>query len=554
MSVAWALGWELWARNRWVLGAFGAYLLVLAGLARVLPAELLAESPESIVVLVLVPLLVLMFVLLGFSFATDASLEHTASCFPARLLTLPVRTAALAGWPMLYGALTLLLGWVGFAGAVLRPAGVQVPLVWPGLLLAACLCWLQALAWAPYPLPWLRVVVVSSVVPALAGGAMWAWGKGLPASSLASGLVVVALSAYGVALASVARARHDAGAVWTWPGQLRAWLSQGTRSAAAFATPGQALRWLEWRRQRTALLLVALVLAADAVAWAYLIALMPDEPAAWGSPIAEAVARVTGRGWLVLARLCLMPLLLAPVVGFLLGNFSVGSKELTLPALLATRPVTVATLVGAKLRSAARATLLLWAVLLSVALLWAGLAGKYAELAERWAGWYGPGLRGVAALALALAVPVMLSWALMVRLLWVWFTGRAWFIGGAWAVFLACWVGASLLAGWLADHPAAWAALLDALPALLGILVALKLLAAAWLAQRVVRAGLLSGRALAGALLAWVAVVVGLFAALEWLLPIGVVSARLLGCWVVLAVPLAEGLLAPLTLAWNRYR
>jgi hypothetical protein len=553
MSVAWALGWELWARNRWGLGAIGASLLVLAGLGRVLPAGLLAESPESVVMLVLVPLTALLSVLAGFSVAVAAPLEGTTSCYPRRLLTLPVPTAALAGWPMFYGALAMLLGWLGFAAAVLRPAGLEVPLLWPGVLLAACLCWLQALTWAPYPLPWLRVAAVCSVLPALAGGAVWAWAKGVPAAPLAGGLGALALAAYGVALASVTGARHGGGAVWAWPGRPRARLGRGA-SAEAFATPGRALRWLEWRRLRTVVLAVVVVLAADSVAWAYLCEQFPAEPETWSSPLPEAVARVTGRGWLMPARLCLMPLILSPVVGFLLGGFGVGGKGLTLPTLLAIRPVTVATLVGAKLRSAARATLLLWAGPLAVALVWAGLTGKYGELAGRWAGWYGPGLRGAAALALALAVPVALTWALMVRWLWLWLTGRVWVVWLALVFGLGFLIAAALLAGWLADHPERGAALLDALPALLGALVALKLLAAAWLAGRVVRPGLLSGPALAAALAAWAAVVAGMFAALWWLIPFGLVSAWLLACGVVLAVPLAECLLAPLALTWNRHR
>jgi hypothetical protein len=553
-SAAAALGWELWARHRWVLGTVGAYLLGLAGLCRVLPAELLAETAP--VTMMMVPLLSMTFVLAAFSYGFDARLESAASCFPARLLTLPVRTAALAGWPMLYGALTLALGWVGFARLVLGPAGMRAPLVWPGLLLTACLCWLQALIWAPFPLAWLRLVAIAAVVSALPAGAANAWLAGTPEWLLASLLAGLSVAAYGLAVVGLTRARHGEGVSWAWPGRLRTWLAgRRRRSERPFSSPEQALLWLEWHRQGKTPQALAGVLAAGLLVLAYTVGRILEQVAGTGAfPGLDAAVRVTGTGWLVLAYLAAIPLLLVGALSVESGKLRTQGRGYALTSFLATRPVTEATLVGVKLRATAQGTLALWALTLGVALLWAGLTGRFGELAERWGSWYGSGLRGVAALLLALSVLVVLTWAQAVRGLWVALGGRIWV---AWLSVVACLgfvIAASLLAAWLPRHPQRWATLLDRLPALLGGLVALKLLAAAWLGARVVRRGLLSRRTLLGGLAAWIAVVAGLVAALTWLLPAGLVRPLVLASVVVLVVPLAECLLAPLALAWNRHR
>ena len=56
--------------------------------------------------------------------------------------------------------------WVAWAGAVLRPAGMKVDLVWPAVLTAALVAWLQALVWWPFPFRFLRVVVAAPVIAA----------------------------------------------------------------------------------------------------------------------------------------------------------------------------------------------------------------------------------------------------------------------------------------------------------------------------------------------------------------------------------------------------
>src|SRR2546425_230167 len=75
------------------------------------------------------------------------------------MFALPVRTAALVGWPMLFGTVAVASLWLGTALFARWPWGIDVPLIWPPLLAAVFLAWTQALTWMPYGLPGMRVIV-----------------------------------------------------------------------------------------------------------------------------------------------------------------------------------------------------------------------------------------------------------------------------------------------------------------------------------------------------------------------------------------------------------
>jgi hypothetical protein len=315
------------------------------------------------------------------------------------------------------------------------------------------------------------------------------------------------------------------------------------------------LLWVERRGRGVGLLWLGAWLAVVLLLGTYGGGNMLDQAAGTGAfPGLDAAVRVTGTGWLVLADLFLMPLLVVGVLSVEAGKLTPDGKGYAVPSFLATRPVTTATLVGVKLRALGLTTLVLWGLTLAVALVWAALAGKYGELARHWADWYGPGLRGLSAFILALGGLLVLTWTQAVRGLWIGLGGRVWVVWLALVFGLGFLIAAAMAAGWLNRHPQRSRELLDALPLLLGGLVALKLLAAAAVASRVVRRGLLSGRALAVALGAWAALVAGLTASSWWLLPADLVRLSVLAGVVVLAVPLTQSLLAPLALDWNRHR
>ena len=162
-SPAAAIAWEFRERHRWGL-------IAVAGLparprddqardsrAR---ADRHARDARSFALVVVVPLTTtFMYFLAVFSYGLAGDLAARQSMYPARLFTLPVTTAALAGWPMLYGTIAMAILWLVTRLFALWPSEFDVPVVWPALLAAALLAWTQALTWMPYGLPGLRVIV-----------------------------------------------------------------------------------------------------------------------------------------------------------------------------------------------------------------------------------------------------------------------------------------------------------------------------------------------------------------------------------------------------------
>src|SRR5437667_229706 len=161
-SAAAAFAWEFRRRLRAGLIALAVYLLVLGTVQLVLgPRSPIHPSNETTFAFtVTVPLTAAFFFLLAvFTNGLAGDLTARQSMYPARMFTLPVTTAELAGYPMLYGSVAIAGVWVVAILAVVRPLGVQFPVVWPALFGAAFLAWLQVFTWMPYGLPGLRVIV-----------------------------------------------------------------------------------------------------------------------------------------------------------------------------------------------------------------------------------------------------------------------------------------------------------------------------------------------------------------------------------------------------------
>ena len=183
------------------------------------------------------------------------------------MLTLPVTTRALAGWPMLYGTAAAASLWIATALLVRWPGGVDVyvPWVWPALLTAAYLAWTQALMWMPYGLPGVRVVIA----------ALWLMVVDvivlLALNYKAREPVMVAICApqipvaYLVAWYAVARARR--GDVPDWRGLFARFgqiVDFGSRQRKGFLSPARAQTWFEWRRHGRVLpAMVAIVVPVE---------------------------------------------------------------------------------------------------------------------------------------------------------------------------------------------------------------------------------------------------------------------------------------------------
>src|SRR5258707_912563 len=147
-SPAAAIAWQFRQRHRWGLIALTGYLVVLAMIKLWIleRGQRVDLDEESFAFLVVVPLTAtFMYFLAMFTFGLSGDLAGCQSMYPARMFTLPVTTAALAGWPMLYGSAAMAVLWFGTRLLALWPTGVEVPVIWPALLAASLLAWTQAL-------------------------------------------------------------------------------------------------------------------------------------------------------------------------------------------------------------------------------------------------------------------------------------------------------------------------------------------------------------------------------------------------------------------------
>jgi hypothetical protein len=162
-SPAAAIAWEFRQRHRWGFIAVLLYLSVIAMIKIVVLARAVSihlDSPESFAFVIMGPLTATFtYFLAVFTFGLDGDLAARQSMYPARMFTRPVTTAALAGWPMLYGAGAMMILWLATRAFALWPSAVEVPIVWPAVMAASLLAWTQALTWMPYPLPGLRIIV-----------------------------------------------------------------------------------------------------------------------------------------------------------------------------------------------------------------------------------------------------------------------------------------------------------------------------------------------------------------------------------------------------------
>ena len=100
-----AIGWTIWRRHRWGLSATAACVAAVVGASAVARAVLDPGDALQACGIAITPLAVCALYLAGvFAYGFDTDLATAGTAFPSRMFTLPVRTGALAGWPMAYGA------------------------------------------------------------------------------------------------------------------------------------------------------------------------------------------------------------------------------------------------------------------------------------------------------------------------------------------------------------------------------------------------------------------------------------------------------------------
>jgi hypothetical protein len=535
-SAGWAFAWEFWSQHRWTIAPAAAYLLTLAVLFGVAPAGTFGPMVGGQLSLPLV--FALAYILAAFTHGQQGAIESADSLFPRRAFTLPVATAALAGWPLLLGGTLVALYWLGLAGLVWRPCGVAAPLWWPTVALAAILAWMQALMWSPYPLPFLRIFVLVPVVCGLAVALLAGVQFEVPTPLLVAGSLLLLAAGYALAVAGLARARRGDGAAW------RLWRAprQVTVPAPAlrpFASPRRALRWFGWRRVGYAMPLMCGMVIVPSLLLLF-------------------VVRDAQHGALVVLVMPGYALLMAGSAGLGMGSYHHSSRSnTTLTPFVAARPVTTATLVADRLRLVLLSIVFTWGSIYLLIAVTVRLSRAAAPLVEGWQ--QAVDRQGVKAwlyLALAAMVPPVMAWKQAVSNLWVPMTGRTWV---AYAAGMAMAVGLTALGVVIAlgviYHWERDASFMTVLPWVLAAGVLLKLTLAVLVVRALLRRGLVAPATLRRWGAVWLAVAVGLFALAFALTPAEVVSPMVVGCAaVLLLLPLVRLGLAPLALDWNRHR
>lgn len=541
--VALAIASEFRRRHRWGLLVLIGYLLVLAVIKLLIlkPGQPVKfDDDESFALVVIVPLSsTFMYFLAVFSFGISGDVAARQSVYPARKFTLPVTTAALVGWPMLYGTAAMAILWLAMRLLAIWPSDVDVPILWPALLAASLLAWTQALTWMPYALPGLRVVVTVLWLASIDAVVMLALQY-----KASEPLMLVILAphiplAYFAAHFAVARARRgdvpDWRGVFAWAGSLANVLPFRKRH---FASPTSAQMWFEWRRHGRSLPLSVAILLPFELALLF--------------PFSKTPALVIET---LFAVLMTPPFMAAFAAATVSKSNPQASDSYDLAPLIATRPLSSASLISAKLKAAIWSTIAAWLLVLvaiPVGLKLSGTSQVVIERAQRGIDVVGTP-RAVAIALLGFAALLATTWKQLVKSLYIGMSGREWLVKASVLVALSFLAITLPLAHSIVTNRAVIATLWNALPWIVAVLVCFKLFAAAWIAMRLRDNRLLSDRKLVIGAACWAGLVIALYGLFVWISPAIVFRRYFLALVAILAIPLARLSAAPLALDSNRH-
>lgn len=536
-----AIAWELGRRHRWGLMAVLATVLILGAIKVAVLATQASPELDDVTFALLIPVplaATFMYLLAVFTFGLSGDLAARESMYPPRMLTLPVSSAALAGWPMLYGGVSMALLWFAMRIAGIYPPGVEVPKYWPALFAASLLAWTQALTWMPYPFRGLRIMTSIALLVSIDVVVFTALETRARESTMLLLLAPLVPLAWVTARAAVRRARRGEVPDWGTAARLA---PAFTRSAARrdFRSAARAQLWFEWRQfGRTLPLLVAIVLPAGLS----LLFLFRETPV--------IVVEV------VVASL-LLPPFLAVFVAATAGKSSANpSESYGITPFLATRPVGDRALVLVKWQAAWWSTLAAWAIVavaVPAALLWSDAIDPIAGIVRD----VDAALGRPRALVLGLLVLAALigsTWKQLVQGLYIAMSGRDWAVKGiAFATLVLVTLG-FLALGWILDSRHRVAVAWSAIPGLMAALVALKLVLAMRVMQRGEKSGLFTRRQLILGAIAWDVCVLAVYGVLAAILPAILIRRYFLLLVAMLVVPFVRLAAAPLAVARNRHR
>ena len=514
-AFAWEFGWP----RRWIPVALGVYL-VAHGLLKPLflgPGSATLDMGDGYIAFATVPFsFTFMYFIAVFSFGLNGDLAARQSIYPARLFTLPVSSAELARWPM----------------------ALDLPIAWPGVMMAVVLAWTQVFMWMPYGFRGLRVVLAVTVLIALDTLVIVAINYKVSETALVAFLAPQLPLAYFCACLVVARARR--GVVPDWNLFSRARLGEAAKPLAPFRSSAAAQLWFEWRRNGRSLpVMVALVL-----------------------PFELGTLFITGFGstayvFEVLIAASFMPILMAGFAGATVSKANPFARDAYgLTPFEATKPITTVALIAAKLKMAMWSTLAAWVIAVTFMAIGFSWSGADSVLTDWWL-WFVKHVgvpRAIVAALLVLGGLTLATWLMLVQGLFVGLTGREWLIKTSGFVWLVIFMTIGPILESIADSTTALRWLWDYWTIFPAILVVLKMTAALVIASRLSRSGLIGDRALVAGAAGWAAIVFALYGVFVWWADTPILPRYVFLLIAILAVPLVRISAAPLALAWNRHR
>jgi hypothetical protein len=542
-----ALVWEFWNANRrgWQI------VLLSIPLFAALNFFLCRANPQSegLRFLAFLPMVMSMILAMAFCNFTDRSRRDGIAGFPRHLFVLPVTTRFLVTCALGCSLVSVLAVYVSWAALVLRPFAIDVPIRWPITLLAAGIVFYQSIVWCLCGYRLTRVVTLSlgatmlvgiAFVPTLAPpNSLWA-----SEANLSAMLAGATAFAYGATLVTVDTQRRGGARGWAGINSLIDSIAPAMpRRHTELKSPDAALFWLEWRR--AGLILPAAVLLTTLL-------------------ILGPVLSITERGeketlWAEM-WLAILPVLLAFPIGLGFGKPDFWSLDVSMSPFIATRPITPAQLIAAKMKAAALSSITSWSIVLAIAPAWIYLTCDTEHWGHMWRSsgmLYAP-FSQWALPVLTLVGAMLLTWSLLVRSVWLGYAGRPAFYYSFTGIGLAAFLTAFFFFIWWLDHPRSrgdtLVGMLHWLPWALAAAVTAKLTVASFCARMLQRRQLASARSVATYGAIWL-LCTALLVCCAWLMAPRIEWFRnMMMLSALVAIPCASIVLAPLAISWNRHR
>ena len=543
-----AIVWEIWAAHRRSWWFVLAVIPIWAVVCQVFSDNFNLQHSELIKGLSFIPAMLTTSLVMSIFNFTEVNHRKGFAGFPQRLFTAPMPTWSLVAIPMASGVASVVLLYLAWAVCVFRPAGVDLMIRWPAILLAAAVVFYQSIIWCLSGFRITRLIVLGIVMTYLVAVGFIPF---MPTKlredwtevRLTIILAILSVGAFAASVVVVGSQRRGGGQRWAWRRELARRLSDAIPHVQwNLKTPDRALLWMEWRRS-------GLVLPA-AVLFALLLIMGPASWIAGYGPKATGMA-VAG---FLFCQSCLRCRLVMALRNPIFGRWNWPCRRFLRRGRSARANRGGQDEVGGDQHAIDLGASALHRAGVAIPEVRSGKSARFARYASHLvrplSQWAIPALLVVAAM--------LLTWSLLVGGIWRGYSGRTWFfytlVGLNIAAFMASWI----FCGWLfdpgEDHSSPF---VDVLPWLPWILAAC-FIAKSWSALAVMnvatRHKLISSRSIKKYFCIWVAGASVLIAlawlispAVEWMRDILILAALLM-------MPVTRFAAAPLAVAWNRHR